>query len=377
MKNILKLIIAAAAIITLYSSCDKVNDLPLYTTGNPVTLSSSVIAATPAPSDSNNLAVTFAWTTPNYAQSPSLYKFIVQIDSTGKNFSNPYSKTFIGTPNGSMLAKELNAAALSLGFAFNTIYVMNIRVIASYGNNNDQYISNTIRFTYTPYKVPPKVALPTTSRLFLVGDASQGGWNNPVPVPTQEFARLDETTWAGVFNLNGGKQYLVLPANGDWSNKFSIADGTLPAAGGDFGFNLSTNFNGPASGGWYIITLAFQTGKYSVVPYTGTLPTNLYMVGDATPGGWNNPVPDPSQKFTRLNSSVFTLSLPLTGGKQYLLLPVNGDWSNKYAVADNSLPGLAAGGKFGYNLSQNFPGPANSGNYTITTNFVTQTFKVQ
>jgi starch-binding outer membrane protein SusE/F len=228
-----------------------------------------------------------------------------------------------------------------------------------------------------PYLIPPKVAIPTSGKLFLVGDASQGGWNNPVPVPTQEFAKLDNTTWAGVFNLVGNKQYLVLPVNGDWSNKFSVANnGTAPVTGGDFGFNLNDNFKGPATSGWYTITLDFQAGKYYVTPWVGTLPTNLFIVGDATSGGWNNPVPVPTQQLTRLNSSEWTVTLPIVGAKQYLLLPVNGDWSNKYAVANNSIVGLSSGGDFGYNLNDNFPGPAASGTYTITTNFVTKKFKV-
>ena len=90
------------------------------------------------------------------------------------------------------------------------------------------------------------------------------------------------------------------------------------------------------------------------------------MVGDATPGGWNNPVPTPSQQFTRLNSVQYQIaSLPITAGKQYLLLPVNGDWSNKYAVTDNTITGLSDGGFFGYNFSQNFPGPSVAGNYKL------------
>jgi hypothetical protein len=99
------------------------------------------------------------------------------------------------------------------------------------------------------------------------------------------------------------------------------------------------------------------------------LPTDLFIVGDATPGGWTNPVPVPSQKFVRLNSVQFELTLALDANKQYLLLPVNGSWDHKYAVSDTNLPGLSAGGFFGYDLSGNFPGPADAGNYKIELNF--------
>ena len=369
MKKYIRNLLAVFVVALTVMSCDKTKDLATFNNGTAVSLSSSAATIAPAPADSNNVAVTFSWSSPKYAQDSTLYKYVIQIDSAGRNFAKAYQKTVTGVFNSAMIAKELNAVALSFGFAFNTAYNMDVRVISSYGNNNEQYKSNTVTVKYTPYKVPPKIALPTSGKLFLVGDASQGGWNNPVPVPSQEFSQLNETTFAGVFNLNGGKQYLVLPVNGDWSHKFSIADGSVPATGGDFGYDLSTNFNGPATSGWYKIVLDFQSGKFTVTPFTGKLPDNLFIVGDATAGGWNNPVPVPSQQLVRLNSSVFELTLPLVGGKQYLLLPVNGDWSHKYSVADNSIAGLSAGGDFGYDLSQNFPGPATSATYKISVNF--------
>ncbi len=378
MKNFIKSIVAALFIALTISSCDKKNDLVISGSGNAIVLSTPTASVAPLPTDSNKVACTFNWTSPNYAQDPSLYKFVLQIDSAGRNFSKATTKTITGVLTTSFTAKELNLIALSYGFNFGVAYDMDARIISSYGNNNEQYISNTVKLKFTPYVVPPKIALPTSGKLFLVGDASQGGWNNPVPAPSQEFAKIDNTTFAGVFNLNGGKQYLVLPVNGDWSNKFSVAASSAPISGGDFGFNLSSNFNGPTNNGWYIIKLDFQAGKYYITPYTGNLPNNLYLVGGATPGGWNNPVPVPSQQFTRLNSSIFVInSIALSAAGEYLFLPVNGDWSHKYAVQTTSLPGLSAGGDFGYDYPSNFPGPAAAGNYKITANFITGKFSVQ
>jgi starch-binding outer membrane protein SusE/F len=378
MRNIIKSITAILFIAFTISSCDKKNELVTNAVGNATVLSTSAATIAPAPSDSNSTALSFTWTSPNYAQAPTSYKYILQIDTAGRNFAKASTRTITGVLKTSFSAKEINVLALSYGFLFNVAYGMEARIISSYGNNNEQYVSNVVKFLYTPYKVPPKIALPTSNKLFLVGDASQGGWNNPVPVPTQEFSKIDETTFGGVFNLVGGKQFLVLPVNGDWTNKFAVDNGSVPSAGGDFGYNLSTNFNGPAANGWYKIILDFQTGKFNITPFTGTLPNNLFIVGDATAGGWNNPVPVPSQQLTRLNSSEFkATALPMTGNKEYLLLPVNGDWSNKYSVQDNSIPGLWSGGDFGYNLPQNFKGPTTTGNYTLTVNFVTGKFKVQ
>ena len=371
MKNILKFLFASAAVMMLYTSCEKVGDLTLYSNGTAVVLSSSVSTLAPVAADSDKTIITFSWTDPKYASAPATFKYTLEIDSTGRGFAKEATKVVIGSLSTTMQAKELNTILLGFGFAFNTGYDVDVRVTSSYGNNNEQIKSNIIKLRVTPYVTPPKVVPPTSGHLFLVGDASQGGWNNPVPVPTQEFSKIDSVTYGGVFNIVGGKQYLALPVNGDWSHKFAVTDNSITglSAGGDFGYDFPQNFPGPATSGWYRIIFNFQTGKFAVTPFTSTLPTNLYIVGDATAGGWNNPVPVPSQQLVRLNSSAWELSLPLTGGKQYLLLPVNGDWSNKYAVADNSIAGLAAGGDFGYNFGQNFPGPATSGTYKISVNF--------
>lgn len=379
MKNILKPIFSAALVVTFFAACDKVGDLPFYENGSPVTLSSDVDAIAPTPDDAENIVVTFSWTDPAYATKAETVKYIVQIDAAGNNFAHPAEKTVSGELETSFTGEEINEILLGYGYAFNVAYDMEVRVISSYANNNDRLFSaNTLTIPMTAYKIPPKVQLPEFEQLFLVGDASLGGWNNPVPLPAQEFARLDETTYAGVFNLYGGKQYLVLPVNGSWDHKYSVEDNTIPglAEGGDFGYDLPSNFPGPAADGQYLITLDFQFGKFTVTPYTGSLPTELFLVGDATYGGWNNPVPVPDQQFTRINSSQFEITAPMYGGKQYLMLPVNGSWDHKYSVDDNTLPGLAEGGDFGYDKPSNFPGPANDGTYKIEVNFATNKFKV-
>ena len=264
------------------------------------------------------------------------------------------------------------------------LMVLILRVTSSYANNNDIKVSNTVKVSATAYKVPPKVSLPASGKLFLVGGASDGGWNNPVPTPTQEFARVDETTFMGVFNLKANDEFLVLPSNGSWAEKFAVPSNTVAGIqdGGDFKFYTSggDNFKSPSAAGKYLITLDFQRGKFTIVPFTGPdLATDLFMVGNATPGGWNNPVPVPSQQFTRLNSCQFELSsLAITGGNEYLLLPENGNWGKKYAIIDNSIAGVDAAGTFQYYTSggANFKAPATSGNYKFEINFATAKYKV-
>lgn len=370
MKKIFNLIVIAALAIT---SCDKADDLPLYGNGTAPVLTSSATSIAPAPADSNNIALTLSWSFPGYATDSSNIKYIVEIDSVSKNYANPYRKEVIGELSATFIAKELNAFLLNKEYVFNVPVSMEARVVSSYVNNNEKIISNSVVINMTPYKVPPKVELPSTGKLFMVGDATQGGWTNPVPTPTQELARLDETTWGGIIEFAGGGQYLLLPENGVWG-KYSVQNNTVPGLenGGDFGKELPDNFPGPATGGWYKVIVDFQTGKFKVTPYTSVLPTDLFLVGDATPGGWNNPVPVPSQQMTRLNSSQWRLTLNFTGSGKYLLLPVNGSWSTKYAVPDNTIPDGWKGGEIIYNTGQDIPGPITAGNKTLLVDFATK-----
>ena len=381
MKLFSKIIAVFSLASLLFVACNKDTALPTYTTGVSPVLSSSVSSVAATAADSSKTAITFSWSNPKYANSDSTTnKYVLELDSTGRNFSKSVKWTINGSTSKSFTAKALNDVLLAQGFKFNVAYDIDVRVTSSYANNNDLKVSNVVKVNVKPYKINPKITPPTN--LYIVGGATDFGWSNSSTINVAEaFAQLDETTFAGVFNLAGGSEYLILPVKGDWSQKYAVPNNGVSgiANGGDFNYYTSggDNFKSPGTAGMYLITMDFQIGKFTVVPYTGpTLPTDLFMVGNATPGGWNNPVPVPSQQLTRLNSCVWEMpSIAVTGGNEFLMLPVNGSWSNKYSVADKTLPGLSAGGTFGYNLNDNFPAPAVSGNYQIDLNFATAKFK--
>lgn len=377
MKQFINYFLLLTAAACLFAACDKVDALPSYGNGKAVTLSTSLTTIAPVAADSNKVALTFAWTYPDYATDSSRIKYTLQIDSAGKNFSKPYSQEIVGKSGVSMTAKELNAILLGKGYAFNVPVDMEARIISSYTNNNEPLNSNTVKIRMTPYKTPPKVALPTSGKLFIVGNATQGGWNNPVPAPAQEFARVDETTFAGIFKLNAAQEYLLLPVNGDWSNKYAVSNNSVAGlnSGGDFGYNFSSNFPSPATSGFYKITVDFQTGKFSVTPFTQQhgLPDNLFIVGSATPGGWNNPVPVPTQRFVRLNASQFEVTVPLKNGEEYLLLPENGSWAAKFGADGASSTKTAGKIKPEGN---NIAAPDVAGTYKITVDFNDNSYKL-
>jgi hypothetical protein len=82
MKNIFKILALAVTTVVMVTACTKVADLPYYENGNPVTLTANKTAVTATPADSLNAVISFSWSNPEYKQDSSLYKFVLEIDST-------------------------------------------------------------------------------------------------------------------------------------------------------------------------------------------------------------------------------------------------------------------------------------------------------
>lgn len=154
MKKIQVLLATATTIALLAVGCKKVEPLPYYDNGSQITVTASKAAVAPTPADSLNKVLTLAWTSPNYSSDPGTYKFIVEIDSAGRNFSRSIKREVTGKQEYALTGKDLNAIALSYGFKLGSPTTLDIRVTSSYGNNNEQYASNPVKVAITPYTDP-------------------------------------------------------------------------------------------------------------------------------------------------------------------------------------------------------------------------------
>jgi len=126
----------------------------VYLLGVSPVLSSSSVTLAPTLADTTRPVVTFSWTNPKYAQDSSLYKYVLEIDSTGKNFANEKTRIVTGVLNTAFTGRELNSFLLRLGFKLNTAQTIDVRLISSYGNNNERYMSNVVKVTVTPFADP-------------------------------------------------------------------------------------------------------------------------------------------------------------------------------------------------------------------------------
>ena len=494
MKNIFRFLFLAISFVLVGLGCTKVANLPLYGHGTAVVLAASTTTIVPTASDSNKVVATFSWTNPKYATDSTNQKFILEIDSSGRNFAKETTSIVTGALSTSFTGVQLNNILAGFGFAPGKTFSFDIRVTSSYSNNNDLLKSNVITVKITSYLVPliltpsstnaltllvananntavsfnwnsspygnntinyalqldtvggnfanpqtfqygtaytssfsvinlnsaaiaagviggstknvefrivsylgPNYTTPlvfsnavtisvTTftpipPNLYIIGDATPLGWTNNAGLsPTQQFTKIDAVSYGLVINLTAGKSYVFLPVAGDWTHKYGGATDGTQVGGGSLladGAVPGSNTPAPATSGVYQIIVNFQTGKYTVTPYTGNLPNNLYIVGDATAGGWANPVPTPSQQFVKVDAVSFGIIVNLTAGKSYLFLPLNGDWTHKFGGATD---GTAAGGGTlladGAVPGSNTPAPATSGTYKIVVNFMTNTYTV-
>lgn len=378
MKKVFAIGSFVTALVLLVSGCNKKLDpLPYYNDGSPVTLSSSKTTVAPLASDSLAKVLALSWTSPNYGIDPNSYKYIIEMDTAGRNFAKASRREVTGKLTDSISGRELNSILLSYGYAIGVPVDMDVRVISSYGNNNERLISNTVRIKMTPYKIPPKIALPASGRLFIVGDATTFGWSNdatPAFPAAREFSRIDETTWGGIFYLNGSGGYKLLQTQGVWDTQFHMVSGGTATAGSFVQENADPTFPSPATAGWYKIMIDFQNGRYSVTSFGNALPQELYITGDATVSGWSN-APPVAQKFTRLNSAEYEITTAFTPGKFYKFLSSSGNWQPQFG--GNSATGGMLGANYGSgNDPESVPTPTTAGTYKVRVNFYTNTYKV-
>lgn len=156
MKSINKLFILALLLAVGFAACEKAPGLENYKNGTAVSLTSSAASIAPTAADSNKVVLTLNWTTPAYATDSALFKFILELDSSTKNFTKPNTVTLIGEGerSKSFTGKEINNMLLNYGFSLGVPVDLDFRITSSYVNNNDLYKSNIVKIRVMPYNDP-------------------------------------------------------------------------------------------------------------------------------------------------------------------------------------------------------------------------------
>lgn len=310
-------------------------------TGNPELISPEEgTAIVLDPLHTSNPAVTLVWNHAGYGVSTEV-DYIIEVAEGGTAFAEPVTA---GAPTTDRVAtltvEQLNNAAVSAGLQPFQEGELDLRVTATLGDNaNMPMVSNVITIKVTPFST----ALPT---LAVVGAHNNWSFENP---PLLASSAYGETDYEGYVWLDGEFKFIMPNDEGvfAWPNdgggvNYGGANGTLAEGG--------SNITAPA--GYYLIKVDPEAGTYSL-----TL-TNWGIVGNATPGGWDNSTPMTYNQQTRtwtIVTNLTTQAAPDNGWK----FRANNEWTlNLGDSVLNSTDGTLV--YSGSNIS------ATAGTYTIT-----------
>ncbi len=348
MKNFLKLLLVQAVCIMVYTSCKKLDAPLVNNNGNVVELTSSSTTLTPTVADSNNVVVSFAWTNPNYATDSANYKFILEIDSAGRNFSKAATREIMGANSVSLTGRELNAILLDYGFVLGTPYNLEVRIASSYANNNERYLSNTVNLSVTPFNDPSLLTSTVSSVTLSLPNADQDAgtfnWNSSFTGYTGDITYTIQYDLAGAgfatpFDIVVGVGLLTKTLKQSEMNESAVNSGIVPGATGTVEYRVkAVTAQGAVS---YSNTVNVEIASYISL-------LRFYLPGNyqAATGNGTNWDPPTAPEFIRdlrtglLNNMYYI----------YIYLPANAEfkvtqgrsWDINYGGSGGTLSGGAA-----------------------------------
>jgi len=217
----------------------------------------------------------------------------------------------------------------------------------------------------------------SSADLWIIGDATDFGWNLARPENSKLTQSGDIYTWEG--NMKDGNFRFI--SQGDWWNQSYSVNGekNLDVQEGEYDilyYETKASYGEPSFHltvpGRYKITLNLTTNKMNLKLLETVLDTDLWLVGAATPAGWdtNN---SKRQKMEK-NGRTYTWTGPLTkfGDGRFIFLAKEGEWNPRYTNnSDNNCLQMSVGQS--YDLKR-FEGNADNpafgvekpGIYTVT-----------
>jgi starch-binding outer membrane protein SusE/F len=278
MKKISKIFIFSALILSGMWACKKEENRIIFQGGTVPALTASVADNIPLSyATQDNEALQLSWTNPNYQFNTGIsslnVNYNVEIDTAGANFTNPnrevlslgtdLSRTFTQSAFNDYLLNQLQLKPL-------ISHNIEVRVSAFLVGGAEPLQSNVLKFTVTPFAIPPKVTPPASGNLYIVGSAVSGGWNNPLTDPvTQKFTQISLTDYQLTTPLIGDGEYKFISVNGLWDSDKQWSITTEQASGDPSTLSYDLKLNGgncraPLAGGTYKIDVDFQRGKVTL-----------------------------------------------------------------------------------------------------------------
>ena len=276
MRYLFKLLFLSAFVFAI-GSCKKDENKIYFEGGTAPVLTANVSGTVPMSfATADKEAVRLTWTNPDYSfttgSSSQDVNYLLEIDTTGSNFTNPKKRTLAIKSNLSKTITQaemndylLNTLELKPGMAHN----IEVRVTASLSGNSVPLFSNVVKFVVTPYSIPPKINPPSSGKLYITGGATPASWQcgcGEAELLSQKFTQISPTLYViPSITLKANESFLFLPVYGSWSEKYGYTgDGNKNNVDGDEFKNGGNDIKSPATTGNYKIEVNFQTGKYTL-----------------------------------------------------------------------------------------------------------------
>lgn len=337
MKNITKSIIALFAVVALSCSVEDVQDRPVIEgIDSPILTAPSAGAGyVLKPENAAAQAERFTWKSANFGGAVQV-NYVVEMDKKGNEFKTPKE---IGSASPSenqvsVSVESMNGAALVLKATPFSPIEFEVRVKATSGTLPAMY-SSVIGIVVTAYTTEnPKLWVPG-------GYAAASGYPkdwDPATSPQLSASGFGKVDFEGYINFNDANAEYKFTSFPEWKGEYAAGAtaGTLALTG--------ANLKIPAAGYYQIVV---DTEKLT---YKATA-TAWGIIGDATPGGWDNSTAMTYNKTTK----VWTLTANLT--QKEMKFRANNAW-------DLNFGDTGANGTMEYG-GDNIKVPS-AGNYTIT-----------
>lgn len=234
--------------------------------------------------DSNfpsNPALTINWSSATYTV-PVEVKYELQMSAT-ETFET--SEVLANTTQSQTVATfttlEMNNAAKKVGLVPDVAQKMYFRVKSFVGDNSLSQFSNVTSLLITPY-----VASPTYEYvdLFLIGDATAGGWDNLVSnnnlLPLLKTSDSNIYSFTGLFKVGGFK---IIKEKGSWDAQYGLgaSAGVLSTDGGSGDIKITQE-------GYYKLTINTSALSYTIeaLPNPTTTYNSVSIIGSVN-GNWD------------------------------------------------------------------------------------------
>lgn len=264
-------------------------------------------------------SITFQVTAPDFGVPGAVeITYKLEMAKGGTNFAKVVNLATTKTPVIKVKTEDLNIKALAEGLEAGKAGAVDFRVTTSINRSLSDLVGASSSLNVTPY-----LAVPPIKNLFLVGDATAAGWNNNnnnVPL----FWHPDNPKiyyYVGYFAAGGFK---VLEKLGAWQPQYGTS------GGGNIGVALTP---GPepdpiavATAGYYSLVFNLETNKYTLTAYTGDTSVehaSVGIIGDSTPGKWDNSTPMASRNFG--GNQIWSITQTVTDG--FIKFRANNTWA--------------------------------------------------